>query len=144
MDPDEQEEHRKQVTAERARLAEIEKMKQTVQPFVRMAQAGGFGIDSAASEILLGAIRECLKGVNEVRADLQTIQEETKLGTSPYARRMTPFNRDLAAGVANSALTAVMGLSAMLKQAEAGVIEAKNHYDGTDDAGRQRHTRVDR
>src|SRR5689334_24904442 len=105
MDPDEQVERHQQTVTERQRLDQIEQMKQSVQPFVQAANSGGFGISPNAGKALLDAISKCQDGLDLANVDLQKIQQDTKLGTSPDAMVMTAFNKQVAAGGADSAVT---------------------------------------
>src|SRR5262249_37689895 len=121
MDPDEQVERHQQTVTERQRLDQIDQMKQSVQPFVQAANSGGFGISERGADSLLKAINQCREGLNAARRDLNKLQQDTKLGTSPDAVVMTGFNREVAAGGSNSAVTSLQGLAQVLDQMEAGV-----------------------
>lgn len=135
MDPDEQEFHRQQIVTERQRLAQIEQVKQSVQPFVQAAQSGGFGISDSAGQAMLKAIHHCQDGLETAQYEIRMIQQNTKLGISPDALVMTKFNKEVAAGGSNSAVTALESLREILTQMEAGVIEAMKHYHRTDEDG---------
>jgi hypothetical protein len=131
VDPDEQELHRQQATAHRQRLAHLDQVKQSVQPFIQAAHAGTFGIAPDAGKALLDAIHYCQDGLDMAHFDVQTIQQDTKLGTSPDALIMTSFNMQ----VGMEAATAMAGLREILAQAEAGIIEALKHYRRADEDG---------
>jgi hypothetical protein len=135
MDPDEQEQHHQQTITERQRLDQIEQMKQSVQPFVQAASSGGFGISANAGKALLDAISRCQDGLDGAQFDLNRIQQDTKLGTSPDAMVMTTFNKEVAASGTNSAVTSLQGLREVLAQAAAGVTEAMKHYRHVDTHG---------
>jgi hypothetical protein len=135
MDPDEQVQQHQQTVTERQRLNQIEQMKQSVQPFVQSANSGGFGISANAGKALLDAIHSCQDGLDRAQLHVARIQQDTKLGTSPDAMVITAFNKEVAAGGADSAVTSLAGLREVLSQAEAGVAEAMKHYRSTDHSG---------
>jgi hypothetical protein len=132
MDPDKQEFDRQQATIERQRLTPLDQVKQSLQPVVQAAASGAFGISPNAGQALLNAIHHCQDGLDAARVSIDMIQQETKLGTSPDALVMTKFNKEVAAGGTDSAVTALQGLQAILAQAEASVTEAMKHYRQTD------------
>lgn len=135
MDPDERADHRRDVVDERHRTAQIEQVKQSIQPVIQAAQSGAFGIGPTAGQALLNAIHHCQDGLNDSRHLVGQIQQDTKLGTSPDALVMTTFNKEVAAGGSNSAATALEGLREILAQAEMAITEAMKHYRGADAAG---------
>jgi ElaB/YqjD/DUF883 family membrane-anchored ribosome-binding protein len=122
-DPDKQERERQQAVEQR-RLAELEKIKQTIQPLVQSASSGGFGVSPEAGEALLDAIHKCRDRLNASRDKVSRIQQEAKLGTSPDAVVISRFTRQV--GVDGA--TALLGLQEILVAAEAAVTEAMKHY----------------
>jgi hypothetical protein len=131
VDPDEQEFHRQQALAHHQRLARLDQVKQSVQPFVQAAHAGTFGIAPDAGKALLDAIHYCQDGLDMAWNEVSTIQQQVKLGTSPDALVMIEFNQQ----VGTDAATALNGLREILAQAENGVAEAMKHYRRMDDDG---------
>jgi hypothetical protein len=115
------------------KVAEIDKVKQSIQPFLAAAQSGGFGISEEAGWALITAIRHCQDGLLTAKAELGRIQEATKLGNSPDAQAMTKFNLDVATGETNSAMATLDGLKTVLDQMERGVADAMREYRGTDE-----------
>jgi hypothetical protein len=131
MDPDEQDFHRRQAVAARQRLAHLDQVKQSIQPFVQAAHAGTFGIAPDAGKALLDAIHYCQDGLNMAQNDVFTIQQQAKLGTSPDALVMIRFDQQ----VGIDAATAMSGLREILAQAETGIVEAMKHYRRADEDG---------
>jgi hypothetical protein len=135
MDPDEREFHRQQTVTTRQRLAEIERVKQSVQPFIQAARSGSFVIGPDAGNVLLAAIHQCRVGLESSGRDITRISQNTKLGTSPDALVITSFNKEVADGGVNSAVTAFKGLQEILIHAEEGVTEAMRRYRQIDGNG---------
>jgi hypothetical protein len=124
MDPDEFDDQR---------LTQLDQVKQSLKPFIQAATSGAFGISPNAGQDLLNAIHHCQDGLDAARDEVSRIQQDTKLGTSPDALVMTEFNRQVARGDTNSAVTALGDLREILAQAEGAVTEAMKHYRRIDD-----------
>ncbi len=131
MDPDEQDFHHQRTVADRQRLAHLDQVKQSVQPFLQAAHSGTFGIAPDAGKALLDAIHYCQDGLDMAWDDVSTIQQQARLGTSPDALVMIRFDQQ----VGIDAATAMNGLREILAQAETGIVEAMKHYRRADEDG---------
>jgi hypothetical protein len=136
MDPDEREIHRQLTVTARQQLAQIEQVKQSVQPFIQAAKSGAFVLSPEAGQALLNAIHHCRDGLVDIAGrHVDRISQNTKLGTSPDALVMTTFNKEIADGGTNSAMIALGGLDEILAQAEEGVTAAMRRYRQMDGNG---------
>lgn len=112
--------------------AQLKQLNQGAQRFASAAGAGGFGVSPEAGKAMITAIHSVLDGLEGARRDVTQITQDSKLGTSPDARVMTAFNKDVASGD-NSAQSSISALSETMMQLEAGIKEAMRHYRNTDD-----------
>ncbi|HEV2777774.1 MAG TPA: hypothetical protein VGX25_00080 [Actinophytocola sp.] len=114
---------------------ELRQVIESARPFVNAAQSGSFGISENAGQALLDAIHQCQDKLEWVQKNVDRIQQNTRLGTSPDAVAMARFNREVAAGDSNSATQALQDLQVLLAQMESGVAEAMRHYRRMDSEG---------
>ncbi|MGQ0838917.1 hypothetical protein [Actinokineospora sp.] len=112
--------------------AQIGQFHQGAQGFLKAANSGEFGVNDRAGKAILTALHTILDGLEDARDRATRIKQDTKLGTSPDAKVIIAFNKDVAAGD-NSAATSLQGLRDALIQIEAGINEAMRHYRNTDD-----------
>jgi hypothetical protein len=99
-------------------------------------RVGGFAISQAGADAYVKAIDDALFDLEGVALDLQDLQQETKLGTSPDAQKISQYNMESAMGGAGTLgiVPAIDQLRTALQDARAAMDQAVKNYRAVDDA----------
>jgi hypothetical protein len=111
-------------------------MTASMQGLKQAAESGSFAISQAGAEAYLKAIDDAEFELNAMSRQLNTISQETKLGTSPDAQAMSRYNMESATGGGGTTgiVPAVKQLREALVDAKAAVQKAIENYRQVDDA----------
>ncbi|MEU7530868.1 hypothetical protein AB0A74_34410 [Saccharothrix sp. NPDC042600] len=111
-------------------------MTASMQGLKQAAESGSFAISQAGAEAYLKAIGDAEYDLNTLDQNLNLLQQETKLGTSPDAQAMTRYNMESATGGGGTTgiVPAIKQLREALVDAKAAVQKAVENYRQVDDA----------
>jgi Pyruvate/2-oxoacid:ferredoxin oxidoreductase gamma subunit len=101
-----------------------------------MAADGGFEVNQAGGEALLGAIRHMKDWLNSQENKLFALRQELPLGSSHAAQVMKPYVQNVAVDE-QGFLTQLAKFRESLSQAEQGIQTAMANYHATEEANRQ-------
>ncbi|MEJ2855326.1 MULTISPECIES: hypothetical protein [unclassified Saccharothrix] len=111
-------------------------MTASMQGLKQAAESGSFAISQAGAEAYLKAIEDAEFELNALSRQLNTVSQETKLGTSPDAQAMSRYNLESANGGGGTTgiIPAIKQLREALVDAKAAVQKAIENYRQVDDA----------
>ncbi|WP_309109715.1 hypothetical protein [Saccharothrix sp.] len=111
-------------------------MTASMQGLKQAAESGSFAISQAGAEAYIKAIDDAEFELNAMSRQLNTVSQETKLGTSPDAQAMSRYNMESATGGGGTTgiVPAIKQLREALADAKAAVQKAIENYRQVDDA----------
>jgi len=111
--------------------AGISGMSAAVEGF-RAATAAGFAISAHGGQVLLDAIDEMAKAVEEVLTHKEVLSQEPLLGTTPAAEVYKPFLATIATDPVQGFIPVVLKFQEDLRELRSGVEQAMGLYRSTD------------
>jgi len=106
---------------------------ESMAQFASMAADGGFEVNEAGGDALLGAIRHMKDWVNSQENNLYQLSQEMPLGTSHAAQVIKPYVQQVATD-GQGFLTVLNQFRESLTNAEQGIKTAMANYRATDAA----------
>lgn len=107
------------------------------------AESGSFAISEDGAQAYLKAIDAAEKDLRKIDGDLQLLNQETKLGTSPDAVAMARYNQESAHGGAGTTgvVPAVKQLRSALNEARQALQKAIENYREVDSSNASTYQR---
>ncbi|XVV03538.1 hypothetical protein ACQPW3_40540 [Actinosynnema sp. CA-248983] len=111
-------------------------MTASMQGLKQAAESGSFAISKDGAEAYIKAIDDAEYELNSISFQLNRLQQETQLGTSPDAQAMSRYNLESATGGGGTTgiVPAIKQLREALVDAKAAVQKAIDNYREVDDA----------
>jgi hypothetical protein len=116
--------------------AAMQSMTQNMQGLKQAAESGSFAIDQAGAEAYIKAIEQAQDELMGMELELDHVQQETKLGTSPDGMALSRYNRESATGGSGTLglVPAINQLQSALEDARLAMKKAVENYRAVDDS----------
>lgn len=100
------------------------------------AESGSFAISQDGAKAYLKAIDDAQQELRKIEADVASLRQDVKLGTSPDAIALTRYNREGVEGGAGTTgiVPAIDQLKSALEEARQALQKAIENYREVDDA----------
>lgn len=116
--------------------AALQSMTAGMSTLKQVAESGGFAISESGANAYINALKKALGELDDLTPQLDVVAQQTKLGTSPDAVRMSEYNTENVTGGpgAIGLIPAIRELQKVLGEALEAVEMAKANYQNVDGA----------
>ncbi|ATE58051.1 hypothetical protein CNX65_07970 [Actinosynnema pretiosum] len=119
----------------------IKSMTANMTSLKQSAASGGFAITESGADAYIQAINNALDSLGSMMFNVQILNQETKLGTSPDAIAMSRYNLENVQGGPGTIglLPAIQELIKALTEAREAMEQAKQNYQSVDQSNQMNY-----
>ncbi|WP_232519748.1 hypothetical protein [Actinosynnema pretiosum] len=127
--------------ADALNIETIKSMTANMTSLKQSAASGGFAITESGADAYIQAINNALDSLGSMMFNVQILNQETKLGTSPDAIAMSRYNLENVQGGPGTIglLPAIQELIKALTEAREAMEQAKQNYQSVDQSNQMNY-----